>query len=58
MKPRMCFYYLGVNFNHDDLSGDGKCLGYLDSAGTAQPCRKAIEEGHCPKKRTTPKESE
>jgi hypothetical protein len=54
----MCFYYLGVNFNHDDLSGDGKCLGYLDSAGTAQPCRKAIEEGHCPKKRTTPKESE
>ena len=54
MKPKMCILYLGVNCDHNDVSGDGGCLDYTSADGTVLPCREAIEKGSCVKKRTTP----
>jgi len=53
-KPQMCILYLGVNYDHSDISGDGSCLDYRDSDAKCLPCKDAIAKGHCPKKRKTP----
>lgn len=52
--PQMCILYLGVNYDHNDISGDGGCLDFLDTEGKCLPCKDAIAKNHCPKKRKTP----
>lgn len=47
MKSRMCIFYIGVNRNRDDTTGDGDCLDYNDSEGNCLPCRDAITKGYC-----------
>jgi len=53
-KPQMCILYLGVNYDHTDISGDGGCLDFLDTEGKCLPCKDAIAKGYCPKKVKTP----
>jgi len=54
MIQKMCIYYVGVNYDHGDMTGDGGCLDFFDSDGLIQPCRTAIEKGQCHKNRTSP----
>lgn len=56
IPPRMCILYLGVNYDHTDISGDGNCLDYHDPQGNCLPCKEAIANGYCPKKVKTPVE--
>jgi hypothetical protein len=54
--PQMCILYLGVDYDHNDTSGNGSCLDYHDPYGVCLPCKDAIAKGYCPKKRKTPVE--
>lgn len=54
MKQRMCIFYVGVDYDHSDISGNGDCLDALDANGNITPCRKTIIAGNCSKKRLTP----
>lgn len=58
MKPKTCIKYLGVDYNHDDLSGDGDCLDVFDPEGNLAKCRDTIRNGRCPKKRPSPNEDD
>lgn len=55
--PQMCILYLGVNYDHNDISGDGGCLDFLDAEGNCLPCKDAIAKNYCPKKKKTPVEA-
>ena len=52
--PQMCILYLGVNYDHNDISGDGKCLDAMDAEGKCLPCREVIQKKQCHKGKTTP----
>ena len=54
MEPKMCIFYVGVNYDHNDMSGNGHCLDNTDSEGKWILCSTTIADGRCSKKRKSP----
>jgi hypothetical protein len=53
-KPKTCIFYIGVDYSHTDLSGDGTCIDAFTPNGKYHTCKDVIAEGKCSKHRTTP----
>jgi hypothetical protein len=48
-----CLFYVGVGYDHNDVSGNGGCLGLDTNNLKMVACNNAIKENRCPRNRTT-----
>jgi hypothetical protein len=53
MKREVCLFYVGVGYDHSDISGNGGCLGLNTVGLELVACNQAIKENRCPRSRTT-----